>query len=267
MSREPTSVPAAKYEELSVDPLMDINGKKFENKIAVGQVTIRLPLDYSPVNLTALLYGFLPWLIPITLVVYFVTTWHFIYIYGPLISVVLAGINEGILKKIFNQPRPPQSANTEKDKDGSIAKDESGKIIMKPGMPSGHVLNATSIMVWALLEVYFNGPGLEKNSGLTYTWLAVILAVHLPVPWARWHNLDHTFNQCLVSTVIGTLVGIGSFYLRAHYISGVWKPWLEQAGMHLAANHKPVVAFFTPPWITTTALPKEAAERLLTVLL
>jgi len=225
---------------------------RFTHKKAYGQVTIRFPIDWNPLNIIALLYGFLPWLIPIGLTIYFIVTWHFIYIYGPLMSVVLAIINEAILKKIFNEPRPIESANIHKD--GT----------MKPGMPSGHVLNATSIMVWALLEVYFKGPGLEVHSGLTYTWLAVILAVHVPVPWARWYNYDHTLNQCIVSLVLGTLAGIAGFYLRVRFFSGAWKPWLDAMGK-THPNHAPIVTFFTPPWITTSA-PTEAAHRSLLLL-
>jgi hypothetical protein len=230
------------------------NGGRYTWKKAIGQVTIRCPLSAAespPLTLIALVYGFLPWLIPFGLVTEFLITWHFIYIYGPLMSGVLALINELILKKIFNQPRPKQTAN--RDKDGKI----------KPGMPSGHVLNATSIMVWALLEVYFDGPGLEQNAQLTYTWLAIILASHIPVPWARWYNLDHTFNQCLVSSIIGTFVGATAFYLRWRYFAGVWKPWMQQVGV--LPTGKPIVDFYTPPWVplTTTGEPHDHSNSLL----
>lgn len=224
------------------------NGGPYTSKMAIGQVTIRLPLSGHPLNIIALLYGFLPWIVPITLVVYFVYTWHFIYLFGPLMSCVLAIINEGILKKVFNEPRPKESAN--KHKDGS----------MKPGMPSGHVLNATSIMVWALLEVYYKGPGLHKHQTLTMDWLVVILFVHLPVPWARWYNSDHSAKQCAVSGVLGLIVGALGFYLRVHYFGHAWKPWEAGSMPH---SHQHIVSFWTPPWIATPAAPAEAAKKLL----
>jgi len=237
-----------KVGEEDLDPAKDKelkeNGGRFTSKKAIGQVTVRLPLDMNPLSLIALTYGFLPWLIPISLVLYFVYTWHFIYLYGPLMSVVLAIINEGILKRIFNQPRPLGSANREL---------KNGKWIMKPGMPSGHVLNATVICVWALLEVYLKGPGLEHHESLTMTWLAVIAAVHLPVPWARWYNDDHSVDQCVVSIILGLIAAAAGFYIRVHYFSHVWKPWSEQIGADW--NHHSVVSFYKPPWAGTTAAP------------
>lgn len=240
------------------DPELIANGGLYESKKAYGQVTIRFPLSAHPdpvKNIIALTYGFLPWGIPIGLMVSFFSTWHFIYLYGPLISVVLAIINEGILKPICKDPRPTASANQEKD--GS----------MKPGMPSGHVLNATAIMVWALFEVYMRGPGLDEHNNLTMTWLGVILLVHLPVPWARWYNSDHSAAQCLVSIIIGLVVGYIAFYLRCQYFEGAWKPWSEAIGQHLR-DHKPIVSFWRPPWVpevigASTAAPSSDGIKLL----
>jgi len=244
----PSPRDAPKYDAVEKEPDEELkeNGGRFDKKIAVGQVTIRLPLDPNPLNLIALAYGFLPWLIPIGLGCYFIWTWHFIYIYGVLISAVLATINEGILKKIFNEPRPKQSAN--KYPDGR----------MKHGMPSGHVLNATSIMVWSLLEVYLRGPGLEEHQKLTIYWLAAIFGLHFPVPWARWYNMDHSAKQCSVSIVLGLIVGATAFYLRVHYFGGVWKPWADAA-----TDHAPVVSFYRPPWVTTAAPSAEKSLLLL----
>lgn len=253
MSRDPKYDPVNNPkggEDPEGDKLEQDRFGPFDNKKAVGQVTIRTPVKKDILVILALLYGFLPWLIPIGLGVYFFVTWHFIYIYGVLISLVLALINEVILKKIFNQPRPPQSAN--KKEDGT----------MKPGMPSGHVLNSTTIMVWSLMEVGLAGPGLEgPDEQLTMMWLAIIFLLMFPVPWARWYNLDHTLNQCIVSIIIGTIVGVSGFYIRVHYFSGAWKPWFDAMGKEVEA-HTPIVSAWIPPWISwaKTAAPKAAAK-------
>jgi hypothetical protein len=225
-------------------------GGQFDKKIAVWQVTIRLPLDMNPLNLLAILYGFLPFIIPGAMGLSFLYTWHFIYLYGVIISLVLVTINEGGLKKACNQPRPSRSAN--KNPDGTL----------KHGMPSGHVLNSTSLFVWSFLEVYLRGPGLVDEQKLTYTWLGAITVLMLPVPWARWYNGDHSTAQCAVSIILGICVGFGAFYCRMHYFSPAWKPWSHEADADWA-HHKPLVTFYRPPWVATTAEPHHARNLMI----
>lgn len=197
------------------DDELKINGGKYDSKMCVGQVTIRLPLDLNPLNLMALLYGFLPWIIPAAFGVHWLVTRHFISLYAVCITGFITTLNEFILKPILKQPRPPQSAN--RDKEGRI----------KPGMPSGHVYNATGLMVWATLEVALRGPGYDTpdETRLTEEWLMLIFFLMGPVPWARWYNLDHTAAQCAVSLVLGTITGAAAFYLRATHFENRWKYW------------------------------------------
>lgn len=223
----------------------------YEYKKAYGQVTIRFPINKSPLNLIALSYGFLPWLIPILFTVYGIATWHFLPLYGVAMSLVCALINEGILKPVLKQPRPADTAH--RDKEGNP----------KDGMPSGHVLNATTIMVWAALEVALKGPGMAEGQQLTINWLVIIFALMAPVPWARWFNFDHTLNQTLVSLVLGTIVGATAFYLRVHYFSNPWKPW---ADTDIPAMSK--VVAWRPSWVasmstTTTESPSSKSLLLL----
>jgi hypothetical protein len=225
----------------------------YTDKKAYGQVTIRFPVNPHPLNLIALAYGFLPWLLPIMLFVYGVATWHFLPLYGIAMSIVCAVINEAILKPILKQPRP--SCTAHRYKDGPNA----GK--PKDGMPSGHVLNATTIMVWACLEVALKGPGLAEGQQLTITWLVIILALMAPVPWARWHNWDHTLNQTLVSLCLGTVVGVAAFYLRVHFFSHPWKPWEEGGDTPAMAK----VMAFRPGWVAqvSTTTPDSGKSLLL----
>mmetsp|Transcript_10985 Transcript_10985/g.19877 ORF Transcript_10985/g.19877 Transcript_10985/m.19877 type:complete len:272 (+) Transcript_10985:59-874(+) len=212
------------------DPLFDEElvkyGGRYDRKICVGQVTIRLPLDWHPLNLLALLYGFLPWIVPLAFAVSFISVavppflqgWHtglqmlihkhYFSAFGTYLSTSLAVVNECILKPLIKQDRPKQSANRYKD----------GRI--KPGMPSGHVLNAVSLMVWGLLEVTWEGPGLRSG------WACLICSMAAPVVWARWYTMDHTLNQCLVSAVLGFACGTLAFFLRVEYYSPYeWLPW------------------------------------------
>jgi hypothetical protein len=195
------------------DPELKKYGGRFDRKVAIGQVTFRFPLEFDPLNLIALLYGFLPWAVPITFGLSAAITRHFVLLYGLIVSVVTSLVNEVGLKPFFNDPRPLESAN--RHADGS----------MKPGMPSGHVLNATTIMVWAALEVALSGPGFDDHPRLTEGWLIFILLLMGPVPWARWYNSDHTIKQCIVAGVLGILVGALAYYLRATYFEHHWKPW------------------------------------------
>lgn len=224
------------------DPELKINGGKYDQKFAFCQVTIRLPLDMNGLNEIAILYGYLPFIIPGGLGFFFLATWHFVYLYGVLISLVLVCINEGGLKKACDQPRPDRTAH--RDKDGKP----------KHGMPSGHVLNSTSLMVWSFLEVFMRGPGMADEQTLTETWLVAIFLAMFPVPWARWYNGDHSAAQCSVSLVLGLFVGVLAFYLRITYFQPAWKPWSEQTGQSWA-NHKPIVNFYRPPWVASTAPP------------
>lgn len=202
------------------DNELECHGIVFERKIAVWQVTIRLPLDRHPLNLIALSYGFLPFLIPALFVVEIIacasTTRHvhMFAMYALFICLFCFILNEFILKPILKQPRPKKTAN--KYPDGTI----------KPGMPSGHVYNASALMVWLLCEVVGSGPGYEqKHLPTFFSWLALILVLMGPVPWARVYNYDHTVNQCLVSSGLGLITGICAFFLRRHFLGGWCEPW------------------------------------------
>uniref|UniRef100_A0A7S1AJ56 Phosphatidic acid phosphatase type 2/haloperoxidase domain-containing protein n=1 Tax=Noctiluca scintillans TaxID=2966 RepID=A0A7S1AJ56_NOCSC len=196
------------------DEELEGNGGQFTRKMAIGQVTIRLPLDPSPLNLIALAYGFIPWLLPASFAAHWFIRRHFMALFGLLASVFVSLLNEFCLKALINDPRPRQSAN--KRLDGS----------MKPGMPSGHVLNSATLMTWSLLEVCLNGPGMDsKHEALTMGWLVFILILMVPVPWARWYNLDHTAAQCLCSIVLGIIFGFTAYLVRVHYFAHQWAPW------------------------------------------
>lgn len=229
-------------------------GLKFHDKKAILQVTVRLPLRevYStrPFALLALIYGFTPWLVPFSFGMHWLITLlmghgrfggggygRFISLYGCLLCVIVSVVNEAILKPIIKDPRPPETANYR------VVKGESGQPdvrTVKEGMPSGHVLNATTVMMWALLEVSVRGPGYDADVGLTMGWVCLILCLMGPVPWARWYNLDHTFAQCWVSFLMGIVVGAAAFWIRMTFFHSHWKYWTPAASgpaAFLVAGH------------------------------
>lgn len=212
----PLTAKQEKVHDEDSDTELEKNGGIYAKKFAFLQVTFRLPIQ-GPVQVIALIYGFLPFIVPAVFLIHFLIHRHRLGIYGFCVCIVASILNELIFKPIVKDPRPVESANKFRDKDG--------KMKMKPGMPSGHVLNATTTMVWATLEVAFRGPGFNRHFYTTLEWLAFIFILMGPVPWARWKNKDHTLNQCLVAGGIGIVFGILAFVIRTQFLPVYWKPW------------------------------------------
>mmetsp|Transcript_45146 Transcript_45146/g.55285 ORF Transcript_45146/g.55285 Transcript_45146/m.55285 type:complete len:327 (+) Transcript_45146:59-1039(+) len=193
------------------DPELIKNGGRFEKKKAILQVTWRFPVDFKdPFNIIALIYGYLPFVIPLVFFIDVVAEHRFIAFYALAVSGVVTLINEAILKEILKQPRPKGSANRKFN-------EKTKKWEMKPGMPSGHVLNATTTMVWCLLEVGLRGPGFDDHPLLTGKLLLLILLCMAPVPWARIYNQDHSLAQCTVAGVLGVFAGSVAYWVRYSY--------------------------------------------------
>jgi len=125
-------------------------------------------------------------------------------------------LSELILKPLMKDPRPPESANRYPD----------GRI--KYGMPSGHSMGTTAIMVWVILEVILRtdeSGGLEIEDTINRKWLYIVLALCGPVPWSRAYNMDHTVAQVVVGAGFGIVLGIAAFLLRANQFPGHHYPW------------------------------------------
>eukprot|EP00440_Ansanella_granifera_P053328 gb/GFBE01057808.1/.p1 GENE.gb/GFBE01057808.1/~~gb/GFBE01057808.1/.p1 ORF type:complete len:273 (+),score=52.24 gb/GFBE01057808.1/:1-819(+) len=204
-----TSQPLVDYDP-EKDPELKKNNGKYDSKKAILQVTWRFPVDPNPLNIIALIYGYLPFLVPVLFFIDVVVERRFLPFYGLVVSAIVTVLNEVILKPIVKDPRPDGSANRQQNK-------ETGKWEMKPGMPSGHVLNASTTMVWCLLEVSLRGPGFDDHPFLTYRLLFIILLLMAPVPWARIYNQDHSVAQCVVAGMIGIGAGVAAYFIRAQY--------------------------------------------------
>merc|ERR1712194_46421 len=97
---------------------------------------------------------------------------------------------------------------------GELTKRPPEAVCKHPGMPSGHVMNAYTLMVWALLEEMLD-PDIVYPE-----WCLFIVLVMGPVPWARVYNRDHTRQQVLVSVLAGSLIGALGYIIRGTYFPG-----------------------------------------------
>jgi hypothetical protein len=179
-----------------VDTELRENGGKYSFKAAIFQVTIRCPTQ-DPLLVIAMAYGFLPFLPPIFCFCIYFNAGIVLGLYGIFLSLMLVAINEGFLKGYFRDPRPIQSAN----------RTSTGEL--KFGMPSGHVLNAVVMLVWIYAEI-ISAQRVVEHIGILST-AALLLA---PVPWARYYNLDHSFEQVVLTTMGAVPVGVAAFGTR-----------------------------------------------------
>lgn len=189
------------------DPELEKNGGPYKYKASFLQVTFRLP-ETSKVNLIAVCYGFLPFVVSGTFFISALLTHRFVFIYGTLLGIANLIITEAIFKPLFHDPRPHRTANRKPD--GTLM----------PGLPSGHCTNVFSMLFWCLWEVSFHDE-------LNIEWLVLVLIFMAPVPWARFHNGDHTFFQCWSSSILGACIGTGAFIIRTKIYPNHWWPWVE----------------------------------------
>eukprot|EP00933_Yihiella_yeosuensis_P014206 TRINITY_DN12819_c0_g1_i2.p1 TRINITY_DN12819_c0_g1~~TRINITY_DN12819_c0_g1_i2.p1 ORF type:complete len:233 (+),score=27.91 TRINITY_DN12819_c0_g1_i2:225-923(+) len=178
--------------------------KSYEDAFAVGQVTIRLPLDFRFLPLMALLISFIPWGIPLLFATDAVITRRFLSEYAIAMMIASSIISEVLLKPILKEPRPSTTA----------VRDASGKVL--PGMPSGHVLMSQS-----LLTLYT----LQAAQDFSQKWVEVLtLCLMMPaMPWARWYNGDHSAKQVNVTFVLATAMGALAFLILVCAIPASWK--------------------------------------------
>ncbi|CAK9097840.1 unnamed protein product [Durusdinium trenchii] len=163
-----------------------------DESFAVGQVTIRLPLDLNPLSLMALVLSFLPWAVPILLLADGILSRRISSGFALGAIILTSLVSELILKPLIAEPRPPTSA----------CRTEDGKLL--PGMPSGHVMICQSMLTFYALEA--------MRHHLLVAALILILCMPL-MPWARWYNGDHTLKQVAVTFVVAAVVGLLDFLI------------------------------------------------------
>lgn len=183
-----------------------------ESKWGVGQVSIRLPIR-GGTQLLGLIYGYLPFLIPIWWALWMIASLiqngraRFFPTYGLCIAIGFAIVNETITKQICKRTLDP-----------SITARPPEAVCKHPGMPSGHVMNAYTLMTWVFLEDLFEQQVYPE-------WLVIVVLVMGPVPWARVYNKDHTVAQVMVSACVALVMGCIAFWIRWTYFPGHKDPW------------------------------------------
>mmetsp|Transcript_1253 Transcript_1253/g.2852 ORF Transcript_1253/g.2852 Transcript_1253/m.2852 type:complete len:222 (-) Transcript_1253:111-776(-) len=158
-----------------------------EDFFAVGQVTVRLPLDCRPLPLLALLLSFLPWGLPLLLLVDALLQKRVSSAFILAAVIITSLLSEFILKPLISEPRPSTSA----------CRTDDGKLL--PGMPSGHVMICQCLLTFYMLEA------------VRYHMLsAVIVSLLLmpAMPWARWYNGDHSAKQVALTFIMATVIGL-----------------------------------------------------------
>mmetsp|Transcript_70088 Transcript_70088/g.193899 ORF Transcript_70088/g.193899 Transcript_70088/m.193899 type:complete len:239 (-) Transcript_70088:47-763(-) len=208
------------------------DGDVLAQKVAIGQVTVRIPLDWRPLPMLALTFGFLPWLIPIVLIVDIACTMRMSDVGLLALLVACSALTECVLKPLIQQPRPLASACRGPD----------GQVL--PGMPSGHVVASQTVATWYALEVCQELP-VPQATGVVMALAAFMLAV----PWARWYNGDHTLMQVIVPAVCCTFVSAGA---HAAFQSCNPNTRHHQAGAYSAiGTSSEVIPYERAPRITT----------------
>lgn len=177
------------------------DGKKPQG-YAILQVTIRHHL--RAIDIVALIWCFLPFVVPSLFAMWWICARSFFPLYALAISMFCVILNEGILKSIFKQPRPVESAAN------------------SWGFPSGHVLNAFCLMVWLFLEVAIPA---DHRVPIHWRTVAAITVVFAPVPWARYHNGDHSLQQVTWSMFLGGALAVAAFVTRRLFFPFFEHPW------------------------------------------
>merc|ERR1712107_442665 len=101
----------------SYDPELAEHGGAYTSKIAVLQVTVRLPFDWSFLNILGLFFSFIPFGVPvvvIAVILVLLRDW-FVGLNCLAIMTICCLMSECILKPLCAQPRPRASANRNPD--------------------------------------------------------------------------------------------------------------------------------------------------------
>jgi membrane-associated phospholipid phosphatase len=137
------------------------------------EVSVRDDWMLSTTTIVATLLSFLPWLLGLLVFAGSIQNGRLRQLLPLTILVMVA--NEGVLKRIFSQPRPEMSCLSSK------------------GMPSSH--SALSI-AWACAV---------SRWPTHFLWLSALLVA---VPWARVHVGDHTVAQVVAGGLVGTTLAV-----------------------------------------------------------
>jgi membrane-associated phospholipid phosphatase len=172
---------------------------------AFALLEVSVPLAPSTLDTLAVLYSFVPWAGCLVLAMVVVRKQrdevYAARILALLLTAMLA-INELILKKVLQEPRPERSC------------------LRSHGMPSSHSLLSIGVLSYVALELLWgdctlNGFRHRTRRDATGLFLS-LFALLAPVPFSRVHLHDHHGSQVVMGSALGVV--LACLFFCSHYV-------------------------------------------------
>ena len=149
---------------------------------------------------------------------------------------LLVTLNEGLLKHLVAQPRPPGSC----------------LYFTSTGMPSGHATTSIGMLTYLLLETWVERPRLPRRRKRAIT--AALLVVLAPVPYSRVYLHDHYPSQVAVGAAEGFCVATAWFNLMLRHVQPRLGAKIVLHGSRLGLRNTYRV---DEPWLRPRRLPQQ----------
>jgi len=157
-------------------------------------LSVTIPSPVTPLVLVALIYSYIPFAMFFVFFAWFIATEQIVPLYGTILIIFTSLTSEGILKNIFRQSRPFESA------------------VESYGMPSSHCMTAYAIFIWIVGDTTMSAMALASK----VVWICLLLMFLGPIPWARYFLGDHSVSQCVAGCAGGIVFGSAGFLLWWH---------------------------------------------------
>lgn len=177
-----------------------------DNRCTHGFALLEVSVPLSPTSLDALavIYSFVPWAGCTILAIVVAKRWSEEAYAARIVCLLLAAmltVNELILKKLLQEPRPDRSC------------------LLSHGMPSSHSLLSIGVLAYVALELVWgdcslNGFRQWSRRDAIALFCALVLLLG-PVPFSRVHLHDHHSSQVAIGSALG--VTLASVFFFSHY--------------------------------------------------
>jgi len=157
-------------------------------------LSVTIPKPITTQVLVALIYSYIPFVMFFGFFGWFIATESVVPLYGTILLIVTSLTSEGVLKNIFRQPRPFESA------------------VESYGMPSSHCMTAYAILIWIIGDTATSAMSIPFK----LAWICLILLLLVPIPWARYFLGDHSVSQCIAGCAGGIAFGLVASVLWFH---------------------------------------------------
>lgn len=185
--------------------------------ISVLQVTIRKPFTIP--SMLAITWSLFPYVVPVLSILSLIrhsavgishglaitAGYSGFLMFYAILAIFCVFLNEKVLKRIIQEPRPTASASK------------------SYGMPSGHATSCYAWMVWCIVEILAHP---SNSGGFNFFLVWMCMFVLGPVPYARVYLLDHTGRQVFAGMVVGSVIGLLAVPIRAVMFPNAVPLWL-----------------------------------------